>query len=158
VCSWFVSDVIGLLLMIPFILTLRHPTRIFGFIKHQPLQAVIGLVCLISIVLSQLIPKGDRSPFESQYSIGNILFSYYIGFPLALICGVAVGSVGFMGSTMLIGMLSLYRLKETPVNAGDPIDVAQMLELVAQVQIYITVLILTRYILHLIERYVPVYL
>ncbi|KAJ3205577.1 hypothetical protein HDU67_008770 [Dinochytrium kinnereticum] len=109
--KWFISDCLGHLTIIPFMLSLRLCRSTWDFMRKHPYKGWIGLGCLVGILAIEM--SVGLVPREGNFlsSAGTIPFiNHMLSFFLVLLCGSLIGTAGFTSATLLLCTSGVFAL------------------------------------------------
>jgi hypothetical protein len=138
-----IMSCIGLILMIPFAITLQSPTQVWRNLSRYPARSVLALLSLLLIIALELgIPRLSIPEFSED----TLPFlAYILSFPAVLTCGALAGPIGFTTSTLCLGVFAVISITVLPRRPTDPIDLDTFLSDAAsqlfRLQWFLTVLV-----------------
>ena len=147
--KWFSSDSLGLIMVVPFMLSLRRPAVCLRYIRLRPFRCAVGFVGLIlTVVQALLLPRlTTYTTFFTYETYMN--FSYYFGFSLVLLVGGSLGMFGFSAATLALGITAVCNLVLLPERPSNPVEMdkfnAYTVHLLFELQIFLTALLMSRY-------------
>ncbi|KAI8832730.1 hypothetical protein BC829DRAFT_422717 [Chytridium lagenaria] len=103
--KWFISDCLGHVAVIPFMLSLSSWRETWSRVRKHPAKGFLAFGCLAVIAVLEMaltaLPENNTF-FSVPETIPYI--SHIFSFPCVLLCGQCIGSIGFTAATLFLAI------------------------------------------------------
>ncbi|KAI8832731.1 hypothetical protein BC829DRAFT_437409, partial [Chytridium lagenaria] len=145
--KWFMSDCLGLVAVVFFMLSLAEWPTMWARVRKNPSKGWMAIGCLVFILFLEvgvpIIPEGTVIA-NTAYTIRYI--AHIFSFPLVLLCGMFLGTIGFTTGTLVMAVSGVVGIVLTSYD-----NPSVLVGLLLRYQLFIIVVMISSLALMVIE-------